>query len=230
LRKNLLLSLLFLLSFLSYSEADVIRLKDGRKIDFPIVGETEDRVIVDVGGSNISLARSDIDGLEENPVAESYAPPAEGINYVIAKETISLGGSYYDSGRFDKAIRTFQKALSRTEDRHLKAVVFFDLSSCYLAKGFKPYSSSDDKSCYLMAIKYARKCLTMESRYWKAMANIATAYLNMNDLDAAEYYYSKAEKFTDRTSEEYWQLRYQHNMVLKLKETFVDKPGDKLGD
>lgn len=204
-RKNLLLSTFFCLILFSYSEADVIKLKDGRKIDFPILYETEDRVIIDVKGSNVSLSRRDIEGLEEKPIAEAYRTPPEEINYIVAKETMSLGGAFYDSGRLDDAVRTFKKALVRTQNRRQTASIFFNLSSCYLAKGD-----------YLKSIRYSKKCLTIVPRYWKAMANIATAYLNMNDLEAADYHYAKAEKFADKDSREYWRLKYQRNMVSEL--------------
>lgn len=54
---------------------------------------------------------------------------------------------------------------------------------------------------------------------------MATVYMNMNELEKADFYYSEAEKYVDKNSPYYQQLFDQHSMVLgvlKLKEMHKD--------
>ena len=147
-----------------------------------------------------------------------------------AKELTDTGVKYFNSGEFDKAIEYYEKALAKATDNNLKADLFFNLSSAYLEKGIVAYWENKDNSYYIKSIEYAKKCLDIIPYYWKALANVATVYMNMNELEKADFYYTEAEKYLDVNSPYCKQLFDQHSMAigaLKLRGMQEDKEEEK---
>lgn len=147
-----------------------------------------------------------------------------------AKELTDIGLKHFYSQEFDKAIEYYEKALAETTDSQQKANLFFNLSSAYLEKGIVSYWKDKDDSFYKKSLEYVQKCLDIIPSYWQALANVATVYMNMNELEKADYYYTEAEKYVDADSPYYKQLFDQHSMVigaLKLREMQSDKEKKK---
>ncbi len=133
---------------------------------------------------------------------------------------IKQGTKFYENRDLDKAIRAFEKALPDIADPGLKVDILFIISSCYLQKGAMAQLSSKDQGFYKKAMEYTNKCLAINPRYWYALANIGTIYMNTGDLEKADSYYEKAERLAGPNAPGYQQLVAQHATVkaaLKLK-------------
>lgn len=124
-----------------------------------------------------------------------------------------LAAQYFNSRQFDKAIEVGQMALTKITDKNLKSDILFTLSSAHLEQGIIPFIKNKDDSNYKKSIEYAQECLNITPGHWKALANIATVYMNMGELEKADIYYTEAEKYTDNNSPYYQQLILQHGVV-----------------
>jgi len=118
------------------------------------------------------------------------------------------------SGKFDEAIKLYEKALAKAQDPALKAGILLGLSSCYLEKGIEPFSSKKDSSFYKKSMQYANECLKIVPNQWQALGNVGTIYMNMGDYEKADSCYREAMKYVDKGSVFYKRLLEQHKMIL----------------
>ncbi|UCC94772.1 MAG: hypothetical protein JSW40_08165 [Candidatus Omnitrophota bacterium] len=139
---------------------------------------------------------------------------------LAAKKLSQQGYEAFLAREFNKAIDFFQRALPHAEDTSRKAYILFMLSSCYLEMGIMPYIQKKDDSYYKKSIEYAKECLRFQPNASLALANIGVAYMNMNELKKADYYFTEAEKYIDVNSPAYRQIILNHGAVkgmLKLR-------------
>ena len=135
-----------------------------------------------------------------------------------AEQLDMLAGKYFSSGQFDKAIEYYEKALDKTNDTDLEIKILTMISSSYLEKGITKYVTNKDDRDYRKAIDYAEQALKIKQNYWAALGNIAVVYMNMDQLEKADFYYSEAEKYIEKNSPEYQQLTLSHALVKKALE------------
>lgn len=137
------------------------------------------------------------------------------------EELTDAGLRHFYAQDFDKAIEYAERGLAKATDDQQRAKLFFNLSSAYLEKGIPAYWKNKDDAFYRKSLEYAEECLDIVPYFWQAWANMATVYMNMNELKKADYYYTQAEKYVDVNSPYYRQLLEQHSMVkggLKMRE------------
>lgn len=217
-------SAVFLSGGLSF--ADTVKLKDGRAIEGDLKEVSEDEVVIGInmesaqGTTRFRLKREaveDINGLSWDEAGAKLSVK-EGSLGGTAEELATIGTQHYNAGQFDEAIKFSEKALAKAADKNLTADILFNLSSSYLEKGIFSYVKSKDGGFYVKSIEYAKKCLEIKPDYWEALANIATAYMNMGNLEQAGFYYEEAEKYANPNSPYYQQLIFGHIMMKNLME------------
>jgi len=125
-------------------------------------------------------------------------------------ELARLGAESFQRKDYELAADLFDDALSKEPATELKADILFGLSCVYLEQGTASSSRGGDSSLYQKSIDNAEKCLKLKPEHWLAAGNIATAYMNQNELEKAEEYYLLAEKNADKTHPSYRQLSAQH--------------------
>lgn len=133
----------------------------------------------------------------------------------LAEELARRGLDYFDRGEFDNAIAELEAALKESPTDRLKAAIFATLSSAYLQKGVKPFAESKDDTFYKESLANARKALEISPTNWIALANIGTVYMNMGDLEKADYYHGEARRYIDEKDPNYQRLAAQHELILK---------------
>jgi len=120
------------------------------------------------------------------------------------------------AGQLDKAIELFDKALKSAADPKDKTSALLGLSSSYLEKGIEPFAKSRNAAFYEKSLTYAMECLKVSPNQWQALGNIATVFMNTDDLEKADYYYKEAEKYADINSPFYDQMISQHKEVKEV--------------
>jgi tetratricopeptide (TPR) repeat protein len=140
-----------------------------------------------------------------------------------AKQLAKLGSDHFDTGDFDKAIEFFEQALTKDPDFNLKVALLFTLSSAYLEKGITTYTLNKDDGFYQKSLEYANKCLELKPNDWKALGNIGTVYMNLSNLEKADFYFTEAEKYADKNSPEYQQLILHHALIKKTLDAKKNK-------
>lgn len=138
-------------------------------------------------------------------------------HYSSAEETnpeklMNGAGLCLHSGQFDKAIKLYEKALTRAENPKVRSSALLGLSSSYLEKGLEVYSNNKDRSYYQKSIEYADECLKIFPDQWQALGNIGTVYMNMCEHGKAAAYYKRALACADKKSKFYGQLKAQNDM------------------
>jgi tetratricopeptide (TPR) repeat protein len=121
-------------------------------------------------------------------------------------DLIKQGTKFYEERNLDKAIQAFDKALPDISDPALRADILFVISSCYLQKGAMQQLTRKDQGFYKKAMEYANKCLAVNPRYWYALANLGTIYMNTGELTKADAYYEQAERLAGPGTAGYQQL------------------------
>ncbi len=143
---------------------------------------------------------------------------------------IKAGDSAFEAGEFDKAIESYEQALTGITDDSLKADVYHALSSVYLEKGVIAYYKDKDDTFYNKAMEYANMCLAIKPQSWRALANKGVIYMNTGNYVQSDEMFAEAEKHVEPDSPYFKQLMDQHAMVLsalKLKELYEKKQEDK---
>lgn len=133
------------------------------------------------------------------------------------------GQQYFSSRQFDKAINIYEQLLSKTTDEELmKTQTLLMLSSCYLEKGIIAYTLDKDAQYYTKAIEYAEQALEVIPEAWPALANLGTIYMNMDNIEKADFYFTEAKKYLEPNHPAYQQLSIHHDLV-KMKLNEIDK-------
>jgi tetratricopeptide (TPR) repeat protein len=132
-----------------------------------------------------------------------------------AEQLFIQGSQYFSAGQFDKAIEYHEKALNKVIDIELKTKILTMLSSSYLEKGITRYFKDKDDTDYMKAIKYAEEALKIKSNYWYALGNIATVYMNMDNLEKADFYFNEAERYANPSNSGYQDLILKHTLIKK---------------
>lgn len=132
-----------------------------------------------------------------------------------AKQLAKLGSDHFNVGDFDKAIEFFEQALTKNPDFNLKVAILDTLSSAYLEKGIASYVFNKDDSFYQKSLEYANKVLELKPNNWNTLGNIGTVYMNMNNLEKADFYFNEAEKYADKNEPHYQQLIMHHGLIKK---------------
>jgi len=134
-----------------------------------------------------------------------------------------LGAESYQRKDFELATELFEAALSKNPPPDLEAEIHFGLSCVYLEQGIVAYSRDRDDSLFKKSIECAEKSLELKPGFWLAAGNIATAYMNQNELEKAEEYYLLAEKNADRSHPSYRQLSIQHGAAAAMLKARKEK-------
>lgn len=131
-------------------------------------------------------------------------------------EQVRKAGEYFSKGEFDKSIAIYDQVFPEIKEDDLKVNVLLMLSSCYLEKGILPYVDKKDDGYYKKSIEYSEKALEIAPTAWPALANIGTVYMNMDELEKADHYFTQAEKFIEPNHPAYQQINIPHELV-KMK-------------
>lgn len=229
--------------------AETIVLRSGKSIEGTLLEKTADSVKLDIGGAVLTYYLDDIETIDGKKVAAApqqdkkktnliieivnpeYSKAPDKNQNVLITDTSSIEDMlkkinyYYATHEFDKAIELGELALTKTEDKALRAQLYFGLSSNYLEKGIGPFAENNDDSYYKKSIEYAKKSLEVIPDSWQILGNLGAVHLNMRDWKQAIYYYREALKYLSKDSPRYESMVTELLMAEEmLKRESATKP------
>jgi tetratricopeptide (TPR) repeat protein len=165
--KLIIVVLLSVFLFVSYASADIIHLKNGRKIEGTITKETDDAFVIDIGMGEVIHKKEEVSSVEKNKNETYILPPQQKLE--SAKEYFDRGISLGKQGKIDEAIAEFKKAVELAP-RNPK--IYFNLGYAY-----------EGKRDANKALTYYDKAIELDPKFINAYHNRAIAYWYLKKYD-----------------------------------------------